>query len=119
MLIRSLRSFLQSQTPFLLMLFGYGLYQDYMLEQKDFDSSSKRFLFNTAAKSDDMDLDGFFLNKDLIITKSELDHCIASIPDQYLETSSLVTVYFHNDRTFGKRHLYLLFFCKRWSQISF
>lgn len=72
MLIRSLRSFLQSHTPFflmmilcimissLLMLFGYGLYQDYMLEQKDFDSSSKRFLFNTAAKSDDMDLDGFF-----------------------------------------------------------
>ena len=108
MLIRSLRSFLQSHTPFflmmilcimissLLMLFGYGLYQDYMLEQKDFDSSSKRFLFNTAAKSDDMDLDGFFLNKDLIITKSELDHCIASIPDQYLETSSLVTVYFYN-----------------------
>ena len=47
MLFRSLRSFLQSHTPFflmmilcimissLLMLFGYGLYQDYMLEQKE------------------------------------------------------------------------------------
>lgn len=105
MLIRNLRSFLKSHTPFflmmilcvlissLLMLFGYGLYQDYMLEQKDFDSSSKRFNFYTTAQSDDMDRDGFFLNPDLIVTKEELDACIAKIPEEYLGSSSYFTFY--------------------------
>ena len=70
MLFRSLRSFLQSHTPFflmmilcimissLLMLFGYGLYQDYMLEQKSFNQSTQRFTLNANARSEDMERDG-------------------------------------------------------------
>lgn len=105
MLFRSLRSFLQSHTPFflmmvlciflssLLMLFGYGLYQDYMLEQKDFDQSSKELYVSSIAQSEDIDRDGYFMNPELIVTKEELDACIARVPEKYLGDSSFFTVY--------------------------
>lgn len=105
MLFRSLRSFLQSHTPFflmmilcimissLLMLFGYGLYQDYMLEQKSFDKSSKKFSMNNIALSDDYERDGFFLDPKLVVTKAELDACIAKIPEHYLGDNSYFIFY--------------------------
>ena len=108
MLFRSLRSFLQSHTPFflmmilcimissLLMLFGYGLYQDYMLEQKSFNHSTQRFTLNANARSEDMERDGFFMNPEQLITKDELDACIDRIPEKHLGTSSLISVYFIN-----------------------
>ena len=97
MLFRSLRSFLQSHTPFflmmvlciflssLLMLFGYGLYQDYMLEQKDFDQSSKELYVSSIAQSEDFDRDGYFMNPELIVTKEDCDKAFAIIKESVEE----------------------------------
>ena len=48
---------------------------------------------NNIALSDDYERDGFFLDPELVVTKAELDACIAKIPEHYLGDNSYFIFY--------------------------
>lgn len=86
MILKNLHSFMKGHSVFffltllciyvssVLMLFGYGMYQNYMLEKQEFDANSAEIRFNHKG----LDENGCFIPK-RNITKKELDQCISMI----------------------------------------
>ena len=106
MIFRNLRSFLRGHPLFflltvlcitasaMLMLFGYGMYQNYMLEQQAFDANSTTVFFDHPAfNSEDSTL-----RQKSNVMKAELDRCLKGISDDTMNQIECFTVDVYDNR---------------------
>ena len=125
MIFRNLRSFLRGHPLFflltvlcitasaMLMLFGYGMYQNYMLEQQAFDANSTTVFFDHPAFTSE---DSTLRQKSNVM-KAELDRCLKGISDDTICGGYHADTYWKCNLVFTLVTAVVLFFF-RWMPVK-